>query len=315
MLTIFSSLKPFKGHINIIQRNAIKSWTLLRPRPEIILIGDEEGTARVCQEFGLRHIPEVQRNECGTPLVSAVFGIGQSLASNPYACYVNADIILLNCFMEAAQRVAKLMGENYFLAVGRRWSLGLSKPLNFQNTHWESKLRVSLKSYGKLGLPFSIDYFFFPNGLWKNIPPFALGRCHWDNWLIYDVYSRGIQIIDITPVTAVIHQNHDYSHILGEEEGLRKGMEMKHNWQLQGGYYGRIFNIWDSTHVLSKGLKKAGTLRNLAAHWFRLRYFLIILLVEKLYPYSLPLVIISKGIKGYFRFIQQLLRQTPAKSA
>lgn len=315
MLTIFSSPKPFKGSINIIQRNAIKSWTLLQPRPEIILIGDEEGTAEVCKEFGLCHISEVQRNEYGTPLLSKVFHIGQLTASNPYVCYVNADIILLNCFMEAAQRVAKLMGENYFLAVGRRWNLGLSKSLDFKDTHWESKLRACLGSYGKLGLPWSIDYFLFPIGLWKNIPPFVLGRCHWDNWLVYDVYSRSIQIIDITPVTTVIHQNHDYSHIPGGVEGLRKGIEMRHNWGLQGRYYSRIFNIWDSTHVLSKSLKKASTLRHLGAHWIRLRYFLIILLVEILYPYSLPLVILLRGIRGCFRFIQRILGQARAKPA
>lgn len=44
MLTIFSYPKPFKGHIDVIQRNAINSWTLLNPKPEIILACDEEGT-------------------------------------------------------------------------------------------------------------------------------------------------------------------------------------------------------------------------------------------------------------------------------
>ena len=59
MLTIFSTPKPFVGHIDIIQRNAIKSWTLLHPDVEVILFGDEEGAAEVCQEFGIRHEPEV----------------------------------------------------------------------------------------------------------------------------------------------------------------------------------------------------------------------------------------------------------------
>ncbi len=67
MLTLFAIPKAFRGHINTIQRNAIKSWTLLNPKPEIILLGDDEGTAEVAQEFGLIHIPEVDRNEYGTP--------------------------------------------------------------------------------------------------------------------------------------------------------------------------------------------------------------------------------------------------------
>lgn len=310
MLTIFSCPKPFKSSINIIQRNAIISWMLLQPRPEIILIGAEEGVAEVCREFGLRHILEVQRNECGIPLVSAIFGIGQSIASNPYVCYVNADIILLNCFMEAAQRTIRLMGENYFLAIGRRWDVPINKLLDFKDADWQSKWRSYLKTHEKLGLPTGIDYFLFLKGLWKSIPPFVLGRCYWDNWLVYNAYSRGIRIIDITPVTTVIHQSHDYSHIPGGTEGLKKGIDMKHNWQLQGSSYSQIFNVWDSTHILSRNLKRSGPLRRLAANLFRLRKFVA---GEKLYPYSLPLIVTFRGSKNCFRSIQKLLKKVPVK--
>jgi hypothetical protein len=31
MLTFFTTAKPFRGHHGIIQRNALKSWTLLHP--------------------------------------------------------------------------------------------------------------------------------------------------------------------------------------------------------------------------------------------------------------------------------------------
>ena len=58
MLTIFSTPKPFVGHIGIIQRNAIKSWTLLHPDVEVILFGDDEGAAQACQDLGIRHEPE-----------------------------------------------------------------------------------------------------------------------------------------------------------------------------------------------------------------------------------------------------------------
>jgi len=61
MLTIFATPKAFRGHIDVIQRNAIKSWTLLSINPEIILFGDDEGTPEVAREFGLQHIPAVAR--------------------------------------------------------------------------------------------------------------------------------------------------------------------------------------------------------------------------------------------------------------
>ena len=71
MLTIFSTPKLFRGHIGDIQRNALRSWLLLDPQAEVILFGDEEGTAEVCQELGLRHEPQVLRSEHGTLLAKA----------------------------------------------------------------------------------------------------------------------------------------------------------------------------------------------------------------------------------------------------
>ena len=53
MITIFTIPKPFKGHINTIQRNAIQSWMQLKPECEIILFGDDYGVSDIAKEFGL----------------------------------------------------------------------------------------------------------------------------------------------------------------------------------------------------------------------------------------------------------------------
>ena len=42
--TIFTTCKPFDGIIAKNQTSAIKSWTLMTPKPEIILIGYWAGT-------------------------------------------------------------------------------------------------------------------------------------------------------------------------------------------------------------------------------------------------------------------------------
>ena len=73
LLTLFSAPKPFTNpHIAMIQRNAIKSWTLL-PDVEVILLGEETGLADAAKELGVKHIPTVARNESGTPLISSMF--------------------------------------------------------------------------------------------------------------------------------------------------------------------------------------------------------------------------------------------------
>jgi hypothetical protein len=45
MLTFVTTAKPFLRHDSVIQRNALKSWTLLRPDVEVILFGDDAGAA------------------------------------------------------------------------------------------------------------------------------------------------------------------------------------------------------------------------------------------------------------------------------
>src|SRR5207244_10609033 len=111
MLTIFSTLKPFKGHIGIIQRNAIASWALLHPRPEIILFGNEEGTAEAAMDIGALHVSQVARNEFGTPLLNDLFQKAEQLASHQTLCYVNADILLLDDFSEAVIGASRIRFE------------------------------------------------------------------------------------------------------------------------------------------------------------------------------------------------------------
>ena len=77
LITLFSAPKPFTDpHIAMIQRNAIKSWTLL-PDVEVILLGEEDGLAEAAKELGVKHIPNVERNESGTPLISSMFQLAR----------------------------------------------------------------------------------------------------------------------------------------------------------------------------------------------------------------------------------------------
>ena len=66
MITVFTLPKPFVGHIGMIQRNAIQSWTRLHPDIDILMFGSEQGTAEVAAEFGIRHFPDVEVNEYGS---------------------------------------------------------------------------------------------------------------------------------------------------------------------------------------------------------------------------------------------------------
>ena len=247
MLTLFSIPKPFVGHIGTIQRNAIGSWLQLRPQPEVILLGNEEGTAELATKLGACHLPEVERNSYGTPLLSSVFARANDAATHEMLCYVNADIMLLSNFAEMTARV----GRAHCLVVGKRTDLELSEEIEFSESNWERDLRDKVRRAGSLHSPRGMDYFLFPRGLWCDLPPFAIGRLMWDNWLIYDARRRKLPVIDATRIVTAIHQNHVYSIQMKATHGgwNWEHPETKRNLELAGGH-DNSYNIDDCTHVL-----------------------------------------------------------------
>jgi hypothetical protein len=245
MLTIFATPKAFRGHFAVIQRNAIRSWTLLRPACEIILFGDDEGTKAIAAEFGVRHIADVAQTESGTPLVSDLFEKSQKIGTHDTLCYVNCDIILMSDFIRGVQRV--MTRKRRFMLVGQRWDLNLNNELDFRQ-NWQEKLRADVRESGSLLDPTGIDYFVFKRGLLPKIPPFAVGRPGWDNWMIYNARSLRVPVIDATKAITVIHQNHDYSHHLEGFDGVWKGVEAKRNLELTERH---LFTTEDATHLLT----------------------------------------------------------------
>ena len=137
-ITLFSAPKAFtKPHIAMIQRNAIKSWTLL-PDVEVILLGEETGLAEAARELSVKHIPHVNCNESGTPLISSMFQLARQTSDSDLLCIINADMILMPDFLEAARRSRmsqtprSLAGQrDKFVLLSQRWDLDITQPLEF----------------------------------------------------------------------------------------------------------------------------------------------------------------------------------------
>ena len=68
-------------------------------------MGDDEGTGEAAAEMGVRRIPDLNRNEFGTPLLDHAFQLVDAEAKYPLLCFVNADIILMGDILEAVDRV------------------------------------------------------------------------------------------------------------------------------------------------------------------------------------------------------------------
>lgn len=226
-LTLFAIPKAFVGHIGLIQRNAIRSWRRLSPDLEILLFGDEPGTAETAAEVGARHLPECARNERGTPLVNDLFARANEQASFACLAYVNADIVLFNDFLAAVRSVKRQRKE--FLIIGQRWDLHLSEAIDFGDPGWAEQLVSDCRANGFLHGESGMDYFVHTLHFWPPIPPFAIGRCAWDNWLVILPVLNGQCVIDATETILAIHQEHDYGHLPGDRAEAFGGVETARN--------------------------------------------------------------------------------------
>jgi hypothetical protein len=134
--------------------------------------------------------------------------------------------------------------------VGRRCDVNITEPWDFSMPEWSERLRSLARKRGKLRPAQWIDYFVFPRGLlYQQVPPFAVGRPGYDNWLLWKVRSMGVPVVDATQVVLAIHQNHDYSHHVGGEKGFWDGVETQQNYALlcKGGFA----TIDNATHLLT----------------------------------------------------------------
>ncbi|GAC1661760.1 MAG: hypothetical protein PVS2B2_28010 [Candidatus Acidiferrum sp.] len=255
MITFFSTPKPFVGHIDVIQRNAIASWRRLHPDIEILLIGDDRGAAEICQEFGIRHIKEVKRNKNGTKYLADIYDRAQEIARHNLLCHVNCDIVLMNDFLLAVQAIGKVREK--FLMAGRRWDVDISRPLDFSQADWQEKLRLLALQTNRQRPAQWIDYFVFSKGLYhRKIPQFLIGRPGWDNWLLWHALSSGVSLVDVSPVVYAAHQNHDYSYHPDGEKGVWEGEEARENYALLEGNR-KFRTLEDATHILQRnGLRR-----------------------------------------------------------
>jgi hypothetical protein len=249
MFTIFAIPKAFHGHIGVIQRNAITSWTLLHPRPEIILFGNDEGTRELASELELKHVPEIACNEFGTPLLNDLFQQAERRAVHQTLCYVNADIVLVDDFAHAVASISECRTK--FLMIGQRWDMDVTETLSFDVPNWGDVLKKSALAAGRQQPPTWIDYFAFSKGFASHVLPFAIGRTRWDNWLIWHARQLGYPVIDASDCVTAIHQTHNYNHRPGGYNNIWSGEEAIRNTELAGGWQ-RHYTTEDATHRLDR---------------------------------------------------------------
>jgi hypothetical protein len=93
MVTIFAVPKPFEGHVGRISTQCnpqLETPGLRRPDHPV---RERPRDCRGRGGFDVEHLPEIDTNEFGTPLLHSAFRQAQDAASHEIVCYANADLI------------------------------------------------------------------------------------------------------------------------------------------------------------------------------------------------------------------------------
>jgi len=238
MITFFTIPRPFVGEFDELQCAAIRSWLGAAPGCEIILMGDEPGVrpgiGEVATELGLRHIPDLECNEYGTPLVGSAFAVADQVARFDVLCEISADIIMggeIPLVLEAIKSVERP------LVIGRRWDVDRGAPRT-----------------ARLHPPCGIDYFLYRRGTLGEIPPFAVGRMAYDNWIVWSAAERwGMTVIDATDTITAVHVNHGYPAWDTGKRGLLDSEERTENMRLFREAGASVYGVNHAPFVISRG--------------------------------------------------------------
>lgn len=258
MVSFFSVPKAFKGHIDVIQQNAIRSWLQILPPENIFLMGDDEGVSEIAHAHQLHYMANLKAHKTyPVPLLSDIFRRAVEACQTPYLCYINADIILCDDFVRAVEAV--LSQKQNVMMVSSRYNLDITQPITNMSPDVLSQLRTEALKTGDMYPAGGTDFFLAPKALFSDIPDFLLGRGYWDNWLMYWAKKKGAALIDTTADVVAIHQNHDYSHIEGivadrnSLEVVLKAEQGEYNYKISGGKK-TIFTNYDADYILNNNV-------------------------------------------------------------
>ncbi len=256
IVTVFALPKPFGGKADLIQRNAIQSWAALKPDVEVILLGDEAGIKETAEEFGVRHVSGLRCNEHGTPLLDSAFRLAHQETTTAYLAYCNCDVILTSDFPDAIHQLARESHFPQFVAFGQRTDLNVDREIDFQQPIQAERLRQECQAKGVPASNVCKEYFIFSRQLYQHIPPFAVGRGNWDNWMIHSAKKTKVPVVNMSKMVTAIHQSHDYSHASLNRWGCYvSGSEAKENRRLGGGSH-IISGSTATWKMTQNGLKK-----------------------------------------------------------
>lgn len=247
--TIFTAPKPHTDEaVARRQRRAIMSWAVLDPSPEVLIFGDDDGVTDLRRELGLRSVPNPVVGDTGIPILSDLFAAAERTASHGHLCYVNSDIVLFDDFPSACTEAWTWQPDA--VLVGSRCDVddyidGSSTAADRWSTGARAKAADGQVCMGT-------DFCGYSRGTFSTMPPFAIGRTAFDNWLMWQARREGLPLVDLSEAVTALHVRH---RVPGEWESLMATPEVARNRHLAT-LWQRTFTVADCSHRLTpKGVR------------------------------------------------------------
>lgn len=276
MITFFTTTKAFIDKNLVNQINAIKSWIIGNKYGcEAIIFQKEKGIEKINGVPNIRIIEKIRSNENNVPFINAMFYEANLLAKNDILCFLNADIIINDDFIESLLKIHKSLKKKY-LVVGQRYDTFFDYFIDFQNPQWYNDLIKKNHDTLKIHPPFGSDYFAFPKNQYPqgSLPDLLVGRNGWDNYMFYETRMKSYKLINLSSQYKVIHQNHNYNH-KSENENVKK-KEDNHNYDFIHKYEKNFYTLESCNYIFqNNSLKKTFKDWKYRLHKLRRMYFTI----------------------------------------
>jgi len=199
-ITLFTIPQAFETEYDLMQWNAIKSWTLLNPKPDIFLLGNAPGVASIANGLGLYHIPNVYQNSS----ISEIAKWLDRIINNPILVYINPCMILTKDFTNAIQKIHN--NQDHFFLTGQYRIIQTEGTIDFNN-QWQHQLRVMADKQGMPQQQLQDIYLVFTKHLLKQL--FVLDsrlEYTWEQQLFYAALRKYYPIIDGSPIITAFLQ-------------------------------------------------------------------------------------------------------------
>jgi hypothetical protein len=228
---------PFSGNQLTVkhQHNAIQSWCLLSPRPEIILFGNDDGVDKAAKQYNVRHSPQIRKNALGDLSMRSIFRQIDEHSTADWICYIHTDVILLDDFIPNFEYLVSQF--EIFVSCAGRLDANIPEIIDFAKEDWQKKVLAAVYKLGRKGS----DYCIYPRGFYHNMPDYSIGKGHWDGWRMGLPLEKGVPLVNIERSCKAVHQKHGHRFSGHPGSKRKKGLSK-----------GRIAWIMDATHYVER---------------------------------------------------------------